>query len=423
MPQREKKDIRSPYTQALASGRYAKPTGLQGKYDHVRRFWEDELTGFFLQPYLKELVERKRLSGEGLRILDLGCGSGDGLELLTDIPAPDLDLRGARFRLLREEDIAFYKGVDINEALLAQGEEYFCLHPLKERIVLTPGDFCQGLPVAPGEPPYDVYFTSFGTLSHCKDAELKQLLAEIAWHAAEGSLIIGDWLGRYAYEWQTLWTQEPKPDEVIDYVISYLGPATEGEAQALSSFPLRLISPAEIRKIVAAAGAEAGVELKEACFFDRSLFVGRHMETSQYNPYALPLRGRVNSLFEPQVRTPLEELIISYHPEEGYPELNAFFEKFTFGWNSLVYLTQQALAGEAALLSKEEENYPLEVVAKIKGLQKLIRATGGLTGIDPRASIVEPQLAYALRNLEREYQQGLGAGHGLGAVFIVGRKE
>ena len=38
------------YTQAATTGKYDKASGLLGKYDNVRRFWEDQLTGLFLRP-------------------------------------------------------------------------------------------------------------------------------------------------------------------------------------------------------------------------------------------------------------------------------------------------------------------------------------------------------------------------------------
>ena len=35
------------YTQAFQTGKYDKATGLLGKYDNVRRFWEDQVTAIF----------------------------------------------------------------------------------------------------------------------------------------------------------------------------------------------------------------------------------------------------------------------------------------------------------------------------------------------------------------------------------------
>ena len=40
------------YTQAFQTGKYDKATGLLGKYDNVRRFWEDQVTAIFLRPAL-----------------------------------------------------------------------------------------------------------------------------------------------------------------------------------------------------------------------------------------------------------------------------------------------------------------------------------------------------------------------------------
>jgi len=73
------------YNEALKSGLYQKPSGLLGKYDNVRRLWEDEGLGLYFRSYLERLVARKRECGERLRLLDIGCGSGDGFEFITSI--------------------------------------------------------------------------------------------------------------------------------------------------------------------------------------------------------------------------------------------------------------------------------------------------------------------------------------------------
>ena len=48
------------YSEAVKSGLYAKKTGLVGKYDNVRRYWEDEITRTFLRPHLQKLLERSK---------------------------------------------------------------------------------------------------------------------------------------------------------------------------------------------------------------------------------------------------------------------------------------------------------------------------------------------------------------------------
>ena len=77
------------YSQAFQTGKYDKVSGLMGKYDNVRRFWEDQVTGIFLRPYLNNVVERKRQRLERIRILDLGCGSGDGIDLIMGVTTKD----------------------------------------------------------------------------------------------------------------------------------------------------------------------------------------------------------------------------------------------------------------------------------------------------------------------------------------------
>jgi hypothetical protein len=61
------------YTEAVSSGLYAKNSGLVGKYDNVRRYWEDEVTRMFLRPHLQRLIERKQA------MMQAGADSRSGL--------------------------------------------------------------------------------------------------------------------------------------------------------------------------------------------------------------------------------------------------------------------------------------------------------------------------------------------------------
>jgi len=77
------------YTQAFQTGKYEKASGLLGKYDNVRRFWEDQVTGYSVRPALNNLVERKRHHLERIRVIDLGCGGGDGYDQLMGVTTKD----------------------------------------------------------------------------------------------------------------------------------------------------------------------------------------------------------------------------------------------------------------------------------------------------------------------------------------------
>jgi SAM-dependent methyltransferase len=408
-----------PYSEAVGSGQYAKRTGLEGKYDNVRRFWEDEATRLFLRKHVTELVRRKARELSRLKVLDLGCGSGDGFELLMNITERDVGIYEYAVDLIKDDMIEHYLGIDINEDLLAQANE---IYGGSEKIAFRRADFSDGLPVKNED--FDIYLTSYGTLSHNRDEVTIKLLADIAAHARNHSLIILDWLGRYSYEWQDLWDAPSTEETFMDYRISYIYPPEERETADIQSFPLRILTRAEAHGMIEEAARRSGVELRLREMFDRSIFVGRHIDTAEYNRYAPPIREAVNSLFEPNVRTDLTSLIVDYFPRKGHGETNSFFEGFSQCWNALVRHSIDFLDSypdcpdpEGTFLAAYTF-YPETLKQAVRTMSQVIRTTGGLPG-DSRANVIEPQLAYALRKLEMELQPGLGVAHGLCAVVEI----
>lgn len=224
--------------------------------------------------------------------------------------------------LLSPEVLGLYKGVDLNSDLLDQAEDIYGHNP---KMVFEQADFTQGLPLDENEPPYDLYFTSYGTCSHHNDDKsLIHLLADIANKTGDYCVIVCDWLGRYSYEWQTLWANDLSENQNMDYLVSYIYEKEEREAgrDELQHLTLRLMSRQEAEDILARASRRAGVKIAPLKFFDRSIFTGRHMDTAEYNPHAQPIRNAVNSLHEPNMRTYLSPLMVDYSPlqvEEGEP--------------------------------------------------------------------------------------------------------
>ncbi|GAB4389462.1 MAG: hypothetical protein Kow0025_14960 [Thermodesulfovibrionales bacterium] len=408
-----------PYSEAASTGQYAKRTGLTGKYDNVRRFWEDEVTRVFIRNYLKETVERKERMLERLRVLDLGCGAGDGYDLLMGITVRDVGIYEYAVSLIDPEILGLYMGVDINEDLLRQAREIYA----SEKAVFAQGDFGGGLRLE--EEPFDVYFTSFGTLSHFRHDQTARLLADAAAHGRNGALIICDWLGRYSYEWQDLWEEGSDGDSYIDYRISYIYPPEERDRVDIQSFPLRMLHRDEVLKVIEEARSLSGMDIRVKQIFDRSIFVGRHMDTAEYNRHCPPIREAVNSLLEPNLRTDLSSLIVDYMPRQGFARLNKFFEGFSACWNTLVKQTMEFLS-EYREEATEDRGfaedlytfYPEPLKKAVKVMKRVIDATGNLPG-DSRANIIEPQLAYALRRLETDMQPGWGVGHGLVSILEV----
>jgi len=411
------------YSQAASTGQYDKSTGLLGKYDNVRRFWEDQVTGIFLRPALNELVERKRRRLERIRVLDLGCGSGDGYELLTGVTIRDPGIYEYITATLTPDMIKEYVGLDINQDLLKQAETHYG-HIPKVRFIRD--DMSEGLPASiMDEEPFDVYFSSFGTLSHFDHPQTLKLIADIWSHAPDGALFIGDWLGRYSYEWQDLWHQPVGEEYFMDYRISYIYPEEERDNAEVAVFPLRLVTQDEVVAMIDEAEKVRGTRIKPISFFDRSILIGRHMDTGDYNSNCPKLRGAVNSLFEGYVRTDLETLLVDYAPRTGFDHLNNFFEMLFICSNTLVKHTINVLseydseAGALHGISDPLPFYPGPLKEAMQTMRRVIEGVGWLRWGDVRANVIEPHLGYSLRKLEMDLQPGIGVGHGLVGIFEI----
>ena len=407
------------YLEAIQHGRYSEKVGeLRCKYDHVRIQFEDFITAFYLRPYLEKIVESKvDGSGEGLRFYDLGCGTGDGYELLSKM-AGTTKLSEFDNRLIQQDMMSQYKGIDLNLDLLKEARNLFGDY---DHVDFCKGNFSNGLPLEEGEEPYDLYFTSYGTLSHCNDEELEKLFVDVGKHANNGSIMLCDFIGRYSYEWQDLWTDNPEEQPYIDYLINYLYAEQDRDKVEVSSFPLRLMSPPEVNRVLEKASRKAGVELKVERYFDRSLFVGRHIETGTYNGNPQPLRLMVSSLFERGLRTYFPDLKVSFRPRKGFDWQNEALQTLADSWNALVDYTMVLMEH----YDSDEELLPYPPPTKVKPLERAYRVmrqtlegSKGLYG-DIRADLIEAQLGYALRSLEMSLQKGNGLAHGLVAIVQV----
>ena len=412
------------YSQAAGSGRYNKASGLLGKYDNVRRFWEDQLTGIMLRPHLNTLTDRKRRQLERLRIADLGCGSGDGYDLVMGVNRAEPGIYDYITAAVTPETLQEYVGYDINRDLLDQAREY---HGDNAKIRLATADFSRGLPMLEEEDPFDIYMSSYGTMSHFSNEQLVRIFSDICRHARPGALVVGDWLGRYSYEWQDLWHHPPTEEFFMDYRISYIYPEEERDRADIASFALRLMTREECLVITEEVFKETGVRLKPLRFFDRSIFVGRHLATGDYNrntPRAL--RHQTNSLFEGYTRTDLTTLLVDYVPRPDFEHLNGFYENFFMCCNTLIEHTIALLRnyscrkGSVCETPPEVSPYhPEPLKDAMHTMQAVIEGSGWLDWGDPRANIIEPHLGYSLRKLEMELQPGMGAGHSLVGVFEV----
>jgi SAM-dependent methyltransferase len=416
--------VENPYNQAFASGQYAWVTGLRGKYDNVRQYWEEEVGRHYIAEAVTPLVRRHRDSKTPVRVLDLGCGGGDGFETISGMCRAQPPISLYDTRLIRDTDGIEYHGIDINETLLKQARER-----MENRAggVFTLADLSAGLPSI-DERPCSIYFSSFGTFSHLTTEQTVRLLADIAVHSEPGAIVVGDWLGRYSYEWQNCWEYSEKQEQWLEYRISYIYPPRERASVEIDSMPLRLVGREEIERMVSAASRESGVQIRIERIFDRSLAIGRHIETGEYNDTPQGIREAVNSLLQPGRRTDFDTVRMHYRPREGFDRENEFFTALSAQWNQILLFLGQILdnidRGNGVRVTdaeKLQQCSPAVRAALVALVNTIDGILGGASG-DIRADIIEPQLALRLRQLEMDLQRGAGNGHGIVAVCTVDKK-
>jgi hypothetical protein len=231
---------------------------------------------------------------------------------------------------------------------------------------------------------------------------------------------MADLIGRYSFEWQCHWDTPMDETNMRQYSMSYLYPAEMLDQVEVERFPLRYWGADEFDAFIREIVEEQGGRVAKAELRDRSVLVGRHMNTGEFNARAQPIRASVNCLHELDHRTDLESLLFDYAPKPGYAAINAFFESFQMAWNAVVYAAVEALErwDDAEWLSRPPpEEYPDPVQGAIRTIRNVIGNVQWFRMGDPRANVVEPQLGYILRNLEMDLQKGLGAAHGLLAVY------
>lgn len=414
-----KEEIKT-YTEAVERGDYNLYEGnLHGKYDNVRTCWEDQLTRFALRRFLAKITSEKKKTGEKVRILDLGCGSGQGYELITRIDKRDLDLGLQHDRVLPEHDIGIYLGLDYSQAMVEKGNDIF---KQKSNVKFKQVDLSNGLKDIKDEKPFDLYFSSYGSLSHLSKDALHRLLIDICNHGNEGSIIVMDIMGRYSIEWPQYWDAKTEEEKVRDYSMCYLYTESEKDIE-IEHFPVRFWTGTGVDKLCGNINDEIGEKLKIVKKFDRSMMTGRHTDTHLYNPRLSPIRRKINSLHENYLRTDLKELFINQDIIPDHPVVKPFMDEYIKSWNILVDYCHKRLIDKSMslidLVDWDQFASPLQFALMV--IDRVINDTEWMWYGEPRANIIEPQLGYALRSLESNMQQGLGCGHGFIVILQVSK--
>lgn len=406
--------VQNNYVQAVAAGGYNLYRGnLAGKHDNVRIFWEDQIRRLFIRPHLQAHARRE---GHRVRVLDLGCGSGQGFALLTQIEREPGSLALRHEWVLGEDEIE-YVGADLSEAMVVKGRENYAG---RENVFFFQADLNEGLGALRREAPFDLYFSSYGSYSHLTRARMTALLSEIGRHAKDGALVVLDFVGRYSIEWPSHWTARTEAEKRRDYSMNYLYLGDREAMARAEHFPLRFWSGDEMPKLAAAAARSSGCRFEVLDQMDSSVLVGRHVDTAQYEPALTPLRSRVNFLHQDFQRTDLTGLLVSPKLAGNHPVVTPVLGNLIRCWNVLVDFTRRRMERPIAFADITEWSaYPPELQFAIMGMDRIIADAAWIQNGDARANLIEPQLAYLLRSLELSQQKAIGCGHSHLAILRV----
>jgi len=411
------------YGRLVRDGHYAQaPSGLWGKYDHVRRIWEDQVTRFAIRGALDEHVRQARQAGRGLRVIDLGCGSGEGWDLLCKVPV-GAQAGGGRY-VLGPDDLAAYHGIDLCPDMVAA-----CCASFQDR---PQASFAQGdLNDLAGHlrrlQPFDLYYNSYGSLSHLADDGLRRLVSATLDHQSGPLTLVIDVHGQFSPEWPGYWgySRDATAPRMQPYNMVWMYPEAE-RARRLEeqrNYRIRYWRGEELRSFLLDIPG-VGDRLRDLTLCDRSVLVGRHMDTACFDPQARPVRREVNTLFEFNTAARLDLLSVPPMPASGDATVDVFFRDYARAWDAVVSWFSNLLQGVQAPSPADlcGAGGPIPAILQ-QGMQAITEAARQLAWFDPgdpEANLLQPQLGLLLRQLEYHLQRGLGCGHGLLAVLQLG---
>lgn len=398
------------YESAVSMGFYGREdSGLTGKKDNVRKFWEDVFIKLVTRPF----IENRPHDDKKLRILDLGAGSGEGFELLTHIPSSNPSQSSAKDFVLKKSDIELYRGIDLSPAMISQGRANYSDYG---NVSFSYANLEDGLPAEVlKDRPYDLYFSSYGSLSHLHPESMEKLMEQIFKHGNNGSILLFDIHGKFSPAWPKYWAESKT---FLPYTMAYLLPGDKRKEENVEWFNLCYWSPDELKAMLNRAAGKAGVNVNILYLLDRSIFVSRHMDTGLLSTKPMQYRYQVNRLLDHGYRGEVEHLKIDLSHLDNYKDINpkvwGRLTDYCHKWNKIIYLLEALMNSQDKKVKDFIQNTNIELMSDdLKFITWLYRNADRFPVVDFWASLIGPQIAVILRNIEMSYSEGVGCGHGL----------
>lgn len=341
---------------ADATAHYLSP----GRRDPVKRHWEEPFSQWIFMDAIERIPFARR---RDLRVLDIGSGTGDGLDLLERA-------RAKRDDMAQGDRTLNYLGIDVDPQMVETSRR---LHDGRDEVDFVCADVRDGVP----SDPFDVYLSCGVPYSHLTPAETSWVLTDIfsvVRRNATTSVVVLDVLGRYSIEWMPKWGSSRWL-----YSMNFFE-----DADNVIQVPMTFHSRQSLSSCIRDAAWRSGVEPLDVAYYDRSIAVGRHTATRAYNKEIQPLRTLVNRLYDGSPDVDIEKLLLEVKSHLAPAQVSRFFNRFITTWNDRVQ----------------------------KSMSEIERGQG-----EPGRQRIE--LANSLRRIEYERQPGLGVGHSLIAVVHV----
>lgn len=385
--------------------------GLYGKKDNVRKYWEDIAIKVNLRKYLLEILNTKNQ----IKTADLGAGSGEGFEALTHIPCEVYKSEDKEF-VITPDDIGLYLGLDISREMVETGKKNYSG---MKNINFIQGDLAYDYSFLEYGP-FDLIFSTYSSPSHLSENELMNLMVRIAETHPQKVVVILDLFAMYSPEWPLYWNKRDPEMKEYNMVWLYLPERTQPKKEEI--YYVKYWGGNEMiefcKKLSEKIKRKVDVNIR-----DRSVFVGRHIDTGVYNNSPQPIRHQVNRLFDRDYRGNYDTLAIDYSFLDAYaadsPEEYGRIFGYVKDWNTMVAYTKALFGKDDSAVKQHIENSPEYLAEEMKMLAWLVRNASRFPVVDFWASIYGPQLAAILRNLEFNLPDGLGCGHGMMCNIII----
>ncbi len=319
---------------------------------NAKVIWHDVECGSYAAdlPLWRELAEEA-----GVPVLDVGAGTGDALRLLREtVGTTPID----------------YLGIDTDPDMVATATG---LHAGQPGVAFVRHDVREPLDAGP----FDLVLSTGVPFSHLRPDELRAALTALFARVPRGHrcAAVVDVLGRWSLEWTPNWDRA-----TWRYAMSFFA-GTDDVPHSEMTFHSR----PSLWSAVTDAAAAAGARVTTAAFHDRSVAVGRHTATGEFDPHVPPYRTLVNRLYAGDTTLELGDLAMR-SPDGPAPEdVRRFFDRYTAAWN--------------------------ERLADAGAIERELGATAA----------GRVALARSLQALEHGLQSGLGTAHSLSALLVIER--